>query len=337
MRKTCCLQVTARPPAACVKGSPCQFSAFGITSANSHINLNSYLGSIIHTLLLSLYVLSVSSSGGFLRTLHFGALPRATGPIGLHNQLRRICLTGSARPVRLQAPATSSIQWRSQSNSSATASADLETTKAPKTKKASKAKKNKKSKKPLTEAQKEKRKEKKQTEKLKAEVAQLKETALTPPKKLPVSFFSLAFAEKYRGIKASQPDPKEAFKVAVAQAKSLDAETEERLKSQARANKGANINAYESWLQAYTPLQIKEANAARRTLSRLVKKDYRPLKDDRLVRQPASAYSYYLKESLTASERQGKPASEIFKDVSKAWNALTQSEKNVRLSINWRV
>ncbi|KAJ5135836.1 transcriptional regulator family: HMG, partial [Penicillium bovifimosum] len=263
------------------------------------------------------------SSGGFLRTLHVGALPRPTGAIGLHNQLRHICLTGNARPVRLQAPAIPSIQWMAQSNSFATASADPETAKASKTKKSSDKTKNNK-KKPLTEAQKEKKKDQKH----KAEIAELKKTALTPPKKLPASFFSLAFAEKYSAIKDSSLDPKEAFKAVVAQAKSLSAEDEERLKTQAKANTAANAAAYESWLRSYTPLQIKEANAARRTLSRLVKKDYRPLKDDRLVRHPASAYSYYLKEFLSASEHQGKPVNETFKDAAKAWNALTQSEKN---------
>jgi hypothetical protein len=164
-----------------------------------------------------------AARGGFLRTLHFGAHPRPTGAIGLQNQLRRICLKGNSDPTRPQAPAISSVQWMSQSNSFATASADPESTAGSETKKSSdKTKKNKK--KPLTEAQKEKKKDQEH----KAQIAQLKKTALTPPKKLPASFFSLAFAEKYSGIKdGSQLEPKEAFKAAVAQAKSLSAEDEE--------------------------------------------------------------------------------------------------------------
>lgn len=161
-----------------------------------------------------------AARGGFLRTLHFSALPRPTGVIGLQSQLRRICPVPNSGLGRSQLPAISSIQLLSQSKSFATASTVPGTTKAPRTKKSSE----KTAKKPLTDKQ----KEQKKAQQHKAQIDQLKVTALAPPKKLASNFFALALAEQLGGMKdTSQYKPGEAFKIAAAQAKSLSAKEEE--------------------------------------------------------------------------------------------------------------
>lgn len=169
---------------------------------------------------------SQSAARGGLRALHLSAFPRSTGVIGLQNQLRRICLATKSGNVRPQIPAISSVQWLSQSNSFAT-----EATKSPRAKSSSKSANGKhadkdsiKKKKPLTEKQKEKR----DAHQRKLQIDQLKVTALTPPKKLPANFFSLAITEKLREMKGlGEYKSGEAFTLAATQAKSLSAEDEE--------------------------------------------------------------------------------------------------------------
>ncbi|KAJ5794199.1 High mobility group superfamily [Penicillium paradoxum] len=274
-----------------------------------------------------------AARGSFLRTLHLSAHSRPTGVIGRQNQLRHICLAANSGLTRPQAPALCSIQWRPQSNSFATSPNHLETTKAPRTEESSDKGANgkhaddnstKKKKKPLTEKQKEKR----AAHQRKLQIDQLKVTALTPPKKLPPNFFSLAIAEKISEMKdLGQYKPGEAFTIAATQAKSLSAQDEERLKAQAEKNRAANTAAYKAWIQSHTPLQIKEANAARRFLSRLVKKDYRNITDDRLVKAPSSRYALYLKERLSSGEYQAQTQKEAFGAIAKTWNELAESEK----------
>jgi hypothetical protein len=112
----------------------------------------------------------------------------------------------------------------------------------------------------------------------------------------------------------------------------------QRLQAQAKANYAANTAAYNSWVQSHTPLQIREANSARLTLSRLENKSYPPLKDDRLVTVSRSAYTLYLKERME-TEYQGKAGVESFPAIGREWLALPQAEKDVSnlgsIDIHW--
>lgn len=161
-----------------------------------------------------------AARGGFLRTLHRGALPPRTGVSDLQNQLGRVCLTANSGLARPQLQSISSVQSLFQSNSFATASTPLKASKTPKAKSSKKADGEAK---PLSEEQQGIRKIKQ----LRAHIKELKATALTRrPKKLPTSAYSLALSEKLREIKGLYP-AKEAFLIGVEHATSLGPQDEE--------------------------------------------------------------------------------------------------------------
>ena len=95
-------------------------------------------------------------------------------------------------------------------------------------------------------------------------------------------------------------------------------------------NIAANTAAYDAWVKSHTPLQIKEANTARLSLSRLVDKNYPPIKDDRLPKLPRSAYLLYLGDRSDTVDYQGKSGQQTFTAIAHEWNELPQSEKEVR-------
>ncbi|CAG8886293.1 unnamed protein product [Penicillium egyptiacum] len=265
-----------------------------------------------------------AARGGFLRTLHRGSLSPRTGVSNLQDQLRRVCLTASSGPARPQVRLLSSSQSMFQSNSFATTSTPLKASKTTKAKSSKKAGSEAK-KRPLSERQQEIQKIKQ----LRDHIRELKATALLAgrPKLLPVNTYTIAMSEKLREIKGQYPG-KEAFSIAVEHAKSLSPQDKERLQAEARANMAANAAAYDSWLKSHTPLQIRDANTARLTLSRLSDKNYSSLQDDRLVKLPRSAYVLYVKDRIDSHDYQGKPGKESFSEIAREWDALPQSEKD---------
>lgn len=162
-----------------------------------------------------------ATRGGFLRTLHRGALPARTGVSDLQNQLSRVCLAANTGLARPQFQPLSSIQSLFQANSFATASTPLKASKTPKAKTpktaASKAKKA-----PLSEKQQEALKIKQQ----RAHIKELKATALVRPKKLLASAYSLAMTEKLQELKGQYP-VKEAWSIGVEHATSLSPQEKE--------------------------------------------------------------------------------------------------------------
>ncbi|KAJ5494479.1 High mobility group superfamily, partial [Penicillium fimorum] len=257
------------------------------------------------------------SSGGFLRTLNRGALPRRTGVIDLQNQLGRVCLEANSGLTRPQALPISSIQSLFQSHSFATASTPP---KAKSSKKADSAPK----KRVLSEKQQEVQNRKKHN----THIKELKATGLVQrPKRLPTSAYTLAVCEKLREIKGEYKQP-EAFLVAIEHGKSISGPELERLQAQAKANIAANAAAFDAWVKTHTPLQIKEANTARLTLSRLGKKHYTPIKDDRQPKKPKSAYILFLADRIDTASYQGKPGTESFTAIAEEWSRLPQSEKD---------
>ncbi|OQE06748.1 hypothetical protein PENVUL_c016G06968 [Penicillium vulpinum] len=266
-----------------------------------------------------------SAARGGLRTLHRGSLPRRTGVIDLQNQLSRVCLAANSGLARPQIQPISSPQSPFQSNSFATASIAPKASKTPKAKSSKNAhNESKKNKKPMSEKQ----QEAQRLKKLRAQITELKATALLePPKRLVVSAFGLAMAEKLREIKG-QYKIQEAFILAIEHGKSLSGLERERFQSQADANKVANTAAHDAWIRSHTPLQIKEANSARSNLSRLSNKSYPSLKDDRLPKSPKSAYMFYVIDRLGAENYHGKPGTETFKYIGEEWAQLPQSEKD---------
>ncbi|OQE38041.1 hypothetical protein PENCOP_c009G04728 [Penicillium coprophilum] len=265
-----------------------------------------------------------AARGGFLRTLHRGAVPGRTGVIDLQNQLGRVCLAVNSGLARPQFQSPISIQSLFQSNSFATSSTPPKATKTPKAKSAKKADSEPKKKRVLSEKQQEVQNRKKHN----AHIKELKAVGLVQrPKRLPTSAYTLAVCEKLREIKGEYKQP-EAFLVAIEHGKSISGSELERLQAQAKANIAANAAAYDAWVKTYTPLQIKEANTARLTLSRLSKKNYTPIKDDRQPKKPKSAYILYLADRIDTASYQGKPGTETFTAIAEEWSRLPQSEKD---------
>lgn len=157
--------------------------------------------------------LQTVARGGILR-MHRGVIPRPTGVTSMQNQLRRLCLSTSSTQARPKLQAVLPMRSLLQSKSFATAPNGEKTTKKPNAKKP----KAKKAKKPLTEEQLARKKLKED----RAQIKQLKLTALQPPKKLPYSFYTLALQAKLPELKGQYPTMGEAFKQAPALIKTIE-------------------------------------------------------------------------------------------------------------------
>lgn len=89
---------------------------------------------------------------------------------------------------------------------------------------------------------------------------------------------------------------------------------------------------YERWLKSHTPLQIKEANLARRRLSKKTGKNLRQIDDSRLVKRPRTSYLIFLTERTSQGDFKHMAVKDIAVQVAEEWKGLTSSEKEVR----WR-
>lgn len=92
-------------------------------------------------------------------------------------------------------------------------------------------------------------------------------------------------------------------------------------------NRATNEAAYEAWVKSHTPLQIKEANSARKALSRDGKKKLPQIKDDRQVKRPTVAFLQFTKER--GSRGDFKSMAEIQAEAGKEWKQMSESEKEV--------
>ena len=163
-----------------------------------------------------------AARGGFLRTLHRGALSPRTGVSDLQDQLRRVSLTASSDLARPQVQLLSSTQSIFQSNSFATASTPLKASKTPKAKSSKKA--GSEAKKPLSEKQ----KEIEEIKQRRAHIRELKATALLSgrPKRLPNNAFAIAMSELLPQT-SGYSSHKEAFVATVERVKSIGPQDEE--------------------------------------------------------------------------------------------------------------
>ena len=103
----------------------------------------------------------------------------------------------------------------------------------------------------------------------------------------------------------------------------------------ANENRAKNVAAYKRWLSTYTPKQVKEANNARNQLRKEAKAagkktTYPHIKDDRLVKQPRNAYSYFLSARVASGDMKNMKITEIGGLVAREWKALNGPEKKVR-------
>lgn len=224
---------------------------------------------------------------------------------------------------------------------------------APKKKKttkkaASKAPAKPKKKKQLTEKQ----KVAKDAKELREKVKELKEASLTPPKRLADRAWTLSLTSKLGDALKSHQSGKDAFKAAADMAKMISEEEKEvrapiplgflvyfvptntagqQFAAQAEANRAANKAAYEAWIKSHTPLQIKEANQARRRLARVKDTSVPLLEDGRLVKRPRTAYFLYLHERTDAGDFKHMAVKDVATKVAEEWKGLTSAEKEVSL------
>ncbi|KAL4766141.1 uncharacterized protein BDW70DRAFT_666 [Aspergillus foveolatus] len=201
------------------------------------------------------------------------------------------------------------------------------TTKTKKTKKkAGKKPAVRKARKVLTEEQKEARAQRRKAEELKETKRKLKAAALQTPKLLPTLPWVNAMKDKLSEVdKSDNPSPKEAFSRATELARKATPEEKQRYVDQAAANKAANEAALKAWVESHTPLQILEANNARRRLAQLQgKRRVSIIHDDRLVKPPTSAWIYFFMEKR---DKNALVVSDMAQDVAVQWKNLPASEK----------
>ena len=86
---------------------------------------------------------------------------------------------------------------------------------------------------------------------------------------------------------------------------------------------------YAKWLEALTPLQIRDANNARLTLRRRGLKPSELLKDERKVTQPRNAYLYYFVERKASGDYRGLSVAESAKLIGSEWKATPPAERKV--------
>lgn len=100
-------------------------------------------------------------------------------------------------------------------------------------------------------------------------------------------------------------------------------------------SKENNIKLKE-WVHSYSPLRIKQANAARKLLPKYMTKHEKspivklsPIPDDRQVKRPVSAFLWFFKERVATGEYCGLPVTEISERVKTEWVNTSDSEKQV--------
>jgi hypothetical protein len=106
----------------------------------------------------------------------------------------------------------------------------------------------------------------------------------------------------------------------------------------ANQNKTTNEAAYADWVKQHTPEQIRLANIARMNLKRkvsagkapkAVSRGLSPIKDDRQIKRPNSAYLKFNVERRSSGDFKGIPLGEGSKVITKEWNELSAGEKKV--------
>ncbi|KAI8151137.1 High mobility group-T protein [Colletotrichum sp. SAR 10_70] len=121
--------------------------------------------------------------------------------------------------------------------------------------------------------------------------------------------------------------------------KNLSTHELQRLQETAEANKLKNNAAYKAWVESHTPLEINNANNARKRLRALSPKEDgkrqvkpRSIIDERLPNRPTSAFLFFVK----ARWAQGDLPSAIglaTKAIGEEWNNLTEAEKAPYLAL----
>ncbi|KAL8776996.1 MAG: hypothetical protein Q9213_008048 [Squamulea squamosa] len=196
---------------------------------------------------------------------------------------------------------------------------------------------------------KKKKKALKPEEKERLVLKELKAKALTPPKQLPASAFSVLLVEKQKEARA----PVKAVKGAGAGAgagsvakdcsriyRSFTPEQREQYNHVANQNKATNDSKYREWILSHSPKEIYEANRARRTLKSRLKtpRSWPKLQDERLVTGRRSPYIRFHIQRRRSGDFAGLTIGEAAKLIGAEWRGLSESDKKVSfLEALWQV
>lgn len=105
----------------------------------------------------------------------------------------------------------------------------------------------------------------------------------------------------------------------------------QQIEAKAEENVAANAAAFEAWIRSHTPLEIRQANVARRHLFRVFNKTkYTQIRDDRLIKKPTTAYMAFTTERLSSSEFKHKNGKESLVAIANEWKDVSESDKQVR-------
>ncbi|KAK2865306.1 hypothetical protein FQN49_003709 [Arthroderma sp. PD_2] len=171
-------------------------------------------------------------------------------------------------------------------------------------------------------SEKEKKAEKRAADK-KAEAKEqlkiLKMAALTPPKRLPTAKLAVFTTGKGVGIMKLVDEYKQLSEFQL-----------EELQQTCEKNITTNRHNLEQWVESHTPLEIKNANDARRKLRRILSsksRTYNAIKDDRQVKPPRSAYIFYAADKQKTGALDHLSAKERLSEIARTWNNASESEK----------
>ncbi|KIW12978.1 hypothetical protein PV08_08165 [Exophiala spinifera] len=151
---------------------------------------------------------------------------------------------------------------------------------------------------------------------------------LEEPKQLPSTAFSVILVEEAKKSKAFAGSATAASE----KYRNLSSEEREQYNHQANQNKQQNTIAYKNWVQSYTPLQIKQANNARHQLTKKAKAagkktKYPTIQDDRAVKAPRNAYTFFFTDRHLSGDMSGMSVGESGKLLGREWKNLSAAEK----------
>lgn len=97
----------------------------------------------------------------------------------------------------------------------------------------------------------------------------------------------------------------------------------------ANQNIAQNAAAKQEWINSHSPEEIYNANVAREGLSKRTKGYVVKIKDERLVKRPRNAYTFFVKERYTSGDFKGIKVPEATSLITREYKGLTDSEKKV--------
>lgn len=98
---------------------------------------------------------------------------------------------------------------------------------------------------------------------------------------------------------------------------------------------------HKRWVESHTPEQIRTANVARLFLKRKAKAAsskktnyaWPAIRDERAAKRPLNAYAQFTANRRASGDLKNISLGDAAKLISKEWNALSESEKNVRFAL----